>query len=304
MRIESVAGQVTMFGPDLDAGRTSPEPTAPQEGKTSEQCWKRSCGSKNHNFMLLDLRPGAGNILGPYWEINPVWLGQPGMLNFSESPRDAVVSSLSRILMDLAPSKYSLSRTACLGILRRAKEREKRLPTQLEKALRIQAGLEPQHRRETEITPAGFLPESSTTANGVGYQEECAPTLKAGGKSSAVMLPVLCLNDQGGSVMECSEDVTGTLRAQEHGHQPLVFANHSADFALLLRRLMPVECERLQGYPDAWTDIPGASDSARYKALGNSVAIPCVEQLMLGIALVLRNAEDCYGSVEELCKML
>ena len=128
-----LAGQVTMFGPDLDAGRTSPEPTAPQEGKTSEQCWKRSCGSKNHNFMLLDLRPGAGNILGPYWEINPVWLGQPGMLNFSESPRDAVVSSLSRILMGSAPSKYSLSRTACLGILRRAKEREKRLPTQLEK---------------------------------------------------------------------------------------------------------------------------------------------------------------------------
>ena len=155
------------------------------------------------------------------------------------------------------------------------------LPTQLEKALRIQAGLEPRHITETEITPAGFLPESSTTAKGVGYQEECAPTLKAGGKSSAVMLPVLCLNDQGGSVMECSEDVTGTLRAQEHGHQPLVFANHSADFALLLRRLMPVECERLQGYPDDWTDIPGASDSARYKALGNSVAIPCVELLML-----------------------
>ena len=282
---------------------------------------------------------------------------------------------------------------------------------QLEKALRIQAGLEPLHRTETEITPAGFLPESSTTAKGVGYQEECAPTLKAGGKSSAVMLPVLCLNDQGGSVMECSEDVTGTLRAQEHGHQPLVFANHSADTrfrgpceviptisaqygtggnntplvadgdaicitgnaidrkpenggnglgidvgvaftltatdhhavfsrqrvdqfvadsiastesarqhkdatdlvldgdavgdsALLLRRLMPVECERLQGYPDDWTDIPGASDSARYKALGNSVAIPCVDLLMLGIALVLRNAEDCYGSVEELCKML
>ena len=193
MRIESVAGQATMFGPDLDAGRMSPEPTAPQEGKTSERSWKRSYGSKNHNFMLLDLRPGAGNILGPYWEINPVWLGQPGMLNFSESPRDAVVSSLSQILMDSAPSKYSLSRTACLGILRRAKEREKSLPPQLEKALRIQAGLEPRHRTETGSAPAGFLPESSTTSKGVGYQEECAPTLKAGGKSSAVMLPVLCL---------------------------------------------------------------------------------------------------------------
>ena len=36
-------------------------------------------------------------------------------------------------------------------------------------------------------------------------------------------------------------------------------------------------------------DIPGASDSARYKALGNSVAIPCVEYVMRGIAIVLRS---------------
>lgn len=52
---------------------------------------------------------------------------------------------------------------------------------------------------------------------------------------------------------------------------------------------MPVECERLQGYPDGWTDIPGAADSARYKALGNSVTIPCVERLMLGIAAALQK---------------
>ncbi len=49
------------------------------------------------------------------------------------------------------------------------------------------------------------------------------------------------------------------------------------------RRLTPLECERLQGYPDGWTDIPDtfvsgkkikASDSARYRALGNSIALP------------------------------
>ena len=56
----------------------------------------------------------------------------------------------------------------------------------------------------------------------------------------------------------------------------------------LIRKLLPLEAERLQGYPDGWTDLPGASDSARFKALGNSVAIPCVEYLMQGIALVLR----------------
>ena len=57
----------------------------------------------------------------------------------------------------------------------------------------------------------------------------------------------------------------------------------------LIRRLTPLECERLQGFPDGWTNIPGASDSARYKALGNSVAIPCVEYVMRGIAIVLRS---------------
>ena len=58
----------------------------------------------------------------------------------------------------------------------------------------------------------------------------------------------------------------------------------------LIRRLTPLECERLQGFPDGWTDIPGASDSARYKALGNSVAIPCVEFIMSRIAAAMRAA--------------
>ena len=68
---------------------------------------------------------------------------------------------------------------------------------------------------------------------------------------------------------------------------------------LLIRRLTPLECERLQGFPDGWTNIPGASDSARYKALGNSVAIPCVEYIMAWIAAALTNITpvsiDCGG---------
>ena len=54
---------------------------------------------------------------------------------------------------------------------------------------------------------------------------------------------------------------------------------------LIVRRITPLECERLQGYPDGWTDIgdwidskdkkhKGDSDSPRYKALGNSIALP------------------------------
>lgn len=63
------------------------------------------------------------------------------------------------------------------------------------------------------------MSEPSPSGGGEGY----------GACDDAMMPPVLCLNDQGGSVMECSEDVSGTLRAQEHGHQPLVFENHGID---------------------------------------------------------------------------
>lgn len=65
----------------------------------------------------------------------------------------------------------------------------------------------------------------------------------------------------------------------------------------LIRRLTPLECERLQGFPDGWTDIPGASDSARYKALGNSVAVPCVDFVLRGIAYFLRRREGSPGDV-------
>lgn len=49
---------------------------------------------------------------------------------------------------------------------------------------------------------------------------------------------------------------------------------HAVAVHQTVRRLTPTECERLQGFPDGWTDIEGASDTARYRALGNSIAIP------------------------------
>lgn len=57
----------------------------------------------------------------------------------------------------------------------------------------------------------------------------------------------------------------------------------------LVRRLTPLECERLQGFPDGWTKIEKSSDSARYKVLGNSVAIPCVDYVMKNIMLAYRK---------------
>ena len=46
------------------------------------------------------------------------------------------------------------------------------------------------------------------------------------------------------------------------------------------------------GFPDFWTSIPDASDSAQYKALCNSVAIPCVDYVVNGMATILRMT--CY----------
>ena len=48
--------------------------------------------------------------------------------------------------------------------------------------------------------------------------------------------------------------------------------------ASVVRRLTPVECERLQGFPDGWTD--GQADSNRYKQMGNAVAVPVVQWII------------------------
>lgn len=489
MQTENLEGQESIFDRDSACGKMSSvlsqvggtlKRVKKSLGRIFKKSSKRSSKLKNHTFMLLDLRPGAGNMLGAYWEYDPPWLGSFGTLNTSECPKDVVECSLWQILQATAPSRYSLSQTACLGILRRAACRGKSLPPLLEAALRMQAGLDPpapisgeakayhiNQRNEdidldgvsgalmatqnlqmqTFITNpgssqsgpqkqiafaanqrdevrdlhdvagalqaqpgikqqtfvAGFSAGAGASAGTIGYQEDVAPTLK-GSPSGNSMPSILCINDQGGQIMECSENVTGTLRAQEHGHQPLVlrptgpkvYENHGIDgrytgphdvaptmsarygtggnniplvqqeeviciagnaidrqpqnggngfgwqrdisYTLtatdkhavikpyqetvgalcrgdekgignqyvsqdkciiagetteeysatnLVRRLTPLECERLQGYPDGWTDVPGASDSARYKALGNSVAIPCVEYLMQRVAMVI-----------------
>ena len=241
---------------------------------------------------------------------------------------------------------------------------------------------------------AGFSAGAGASAGSIGFCEEVSPTLK-GSAGGNCMPSILCLNDQGGSVMETSEDVTGTLRSQMKGHPPLVlFENHGIDsrytgplsvaptmsarygtggnnlplvtqapdsyciagniidrktenggngfgcqtdvsYTLntadrhavfvrqrvdqfredeiagtqsarqhkdatdlvcqpangtaqspkanqLIRRLTPLECERLQGFPDGWTLTETASDSARYKALGNSVYWDKAIMLMMG----------------------
>ena len=77
-----------------------------------------------------------------------------------------------------------------------------------------------------------------------------------------------------------NDDMASTQSARQAKDATDLVVESDRQYAQLIRRLTPLECERLQGFPDGWTNIPGASDSARYRALGNSVAIPCVEFIM------------------------
>ena len=119
--------------------------------------------------------------------------------------------------------------------------------------------------------------------------------------------PAICLMDQGGSVMTIENDITGTLRRETHGHEPVMMqpiafrrnddgrdATHNLAptmrvagnaggmlgiaTSMAVRRLTCMECERLQGFPDGYTDIQpkgkATPDGPRYKALGNSMAVP------------------------------
>jgi site-specific DNA-cytosine methylase len=53
-----------------------------------------------------------------------------------------------------------------------------------------------------------------------------------------------------------------------------------------VRRLTPTECERLQGFPDGWTE--GQADSNRYKQMGNAVAVPVVEWIVKNLVQELQ----------------
>ena len=147
MQIWNEDGQGSLFAHDGCAGRTCPAHSAqgPPRGRTSASSSRRSSELKAIPLMSLDLTPGRGNLLGEsYWELVSPWPGGSSMLNTGPAPlSEEDVFSLSQILQDAPPRKYYLSRTACLGILRRAGERGKELPPQLKAALMAQAGLIP-----------------------------------------------------------------------------------------------------------------------------------------------------------------
>lgn len=85
-----------------------------------------------------------------------------------------------------------------------------------------------------------------------------------------------------------SNELSGTLQSKANGGYSLNYQNHIRQ-GYKVRRITPTECERLQGLPDGWTDIPGATDTARYKALGNGMAQPCPDYVIERIKAIM----DC-----------
>jgi len=151
------------------------------------------------------------------------------------------------------------------------------------------------------MTPpvAGFAYKAGATAQGIGYEVEVSATLKTeqtmavydargngDGKTASTLTgdhtnrvsdyTTLCLDraafNQGVNAkydFNIDEELAATVVAR--GPSAVYTA------AQHVRRLTPLECERLQGFPDGWLDVPGASDTAKYRATGNAIAIPCVE---------------------------
>lgn len=75
------------------------------------------------------------------------------------------------------------------------------------------------------------------------------------------------------------DDINGALQSMASNN---VQSNNVVRQQYAVRRLTPLECERLQGLPDGWTliDDKSCSDSARYKAIGNGMAQPCADYVI------------------------
>lgn len=121
--------------------------------------------------------------------------------------------------------------------------------------------------------------------------EEVSQTLNTMHDAQAVMCSAVdCRNFTEGG------EINGTLQAKESGGQSLNL-NNTVRQNMVGRRLTPMECERLQGFPDGWTDIGEwtdekgkkhkDADSPRYKALGNSIALPFWDWMLRRMARYL-----------------
>lgn len=97
------------------------------------------------------------------------------------------------------------------------------------------------------------------------------------------------------------DGATGTLQAKSTGGYSLNYQDGVTD-GYVVRRLTPMECERLQGFPDDWTKVPyrgkpaeQCHDGPRYKAIGNSMAVPNMRWIFERIQAYNTMAETEVG---------
>ena len=206
--------------------------------------------------------------------------GESSMLNTSDSPNDASACSLWQVLEKEASPKYFLSAKACKGILNRAEKRNKVLPATLREAL------------ERIANPYwGGLVKASGGALGGGSE-----TIVVHGTQDPIISTSTahCLgrnNGQENVLFDISER-RDVVRIQKDGTTPTLTArmgtggNNSPCMSINqnIRKLTPSECEKLQGFPPGYTQIPyrnklanDCPDSPRYKAIGNSMAVPVIK---------------------------
>lgn len=293
-------------------GKTCQERSVPTEEKILEPCWKNLPAWNNQTLQFLDLRVGGADGAKPEQspETDGLWLGDSLTLNIGESPNAERESLLSWILEDNVPQKYYLSARACQGILTRASRRGKALPDILRQALMDVIGGGNSYTLKIRSGCAGggkgalVQTEKSATlstlqdqtlfqpvvydARGNGDGRTC-PTITGDHENritdyTTIAIERKTFNEQSFSHYKES-DKCSTLKAKAgnigNGSECLI-----AEKAIrwIVRRLTPVECERLQGYPDGYTDIGDwmdskgkkhkYADSPRYKSLGNSIALP------------------------------
>ncbi|WP_274425151.1 DNA cytosine methyltransferase [Chelativorans sp. YIM 93263] len=139
-----------------------------------------------------------------------------------------------------------------------------------------------------------FSAGQGAKAGGIGASDKVAPTLKAS-ESGTNMVPSVVHPTFAGTHFASGAELT-----RPAGMASDVDIVHPGDaIRWIVRRLLPVECERLQGFPDGWTDVvfrgKTASDGPRYKAIGNSMAVPCMS--FIGRRLLQFHKEQILNDV-------
>lgn len=292
--MQVINGQMSIFDRDMPCGKTSPEHIAATKARTSVRCSKSSVKSKIPMPLFLDLRRRgvSGLIPGSSWVTGIPSRGEYSTQDFGEFPSVAEESGLSQILEETVPQKYYLSARACEGVLRRAERRGKQLPDILKTALEQQI-----ERWEKYGTPIYGL--SSSLDGVIVFSHYKGSGARSGKEREFCVFSIdrAAFNQGKNARYDIGIDDSGYSQALvAKGPNAVCYAAELtiAEVCYIVRRLTPLECCRLQGMPDWWTDGVEGSDAAKYKMWGNGMALPNALYVLEGIAEIYSQREGKF----------